>query len=69
MNTIRKISGRISHWYRQLFIEIPEGYGDPISPKVEKFQDEMKDKKEGEGGAPDGKEYSEGNRDNHRHKE
>jgi hypothetical protein len=45
MNKILNIFKRLRQWYRSLFIEIPEGYGDSISPKVEKFQMEMNQKK------------------------
>jgi len=69
MNKLRDISGRIRHWYRQLFIEVPEGYGDATSPKLEEFQKEMNDKKGTQIATPNGKEYSEGNRSNHRHKQ
>ena len=44
--TMQKIFGRFIKWYRCLFVEFPDGYGDPMSNEVEQFQSEMNEKKE-----------------------
>jgi len=44
MKTIKKLLNRIRHWYSRLYVDFPEGYGDPFTPEVEKFLVDMKDK-------------------------
>ena len=50
---------RIRRWYRRLFVEVPEGYGDTFSPEVEKFEEELYDEKAPKPHTP-GPEESEG---------
>ena len=69
MKKTHNIFRRLHQWYRRIIIGIPEGYGDPISPKVEEFQREMNDKHGAMDTTPDGKENMEGNKDDHRHKQ
>jgi len=53
MNKSKNLIRRLSHWYRNLFIEFPEDYGDPMSPKVEEFQNELNEKKDATTGFED----------------
>lgn len=46
MTKSNNIFKRIQKWYRNLFIEYPEDYGDPMSPAVEEFNAELKETKE-----------------------
>ena len=46
MTKSSNIFKRIQKWYRGLFIEYPEDYGDPMSPAVEEFNAELKTKKD-----------------------
>jgi hypothetical protein len=41
MNKSQNIFKKLQQWYRHLFIDLPEGYGDPISPDVERFDAEL----------------------------
>ncbi len=42
-----KMFQKLAHWYKRLFVEVPDGYGDPVSFEVEKFEEELHEKKEG----------------------
>ena len=44
MTKNNSIFKRIKKWYHSLFIEYPEDYGDPMSPAVEEFNAELKEK-------------------------
>lgn len=46
MTKSNNIFKRIQKWYRGLFIEYPEDYGDPMSPSVEEFNAELKETKD-----------------------
>jgi len=50
-----KIFQRLARWYKRLFVEIPDGYGDPVSFEVEKFEEELHEKKEDVVPTSDGK--------------
>ncbi len=41
-----KIFQKLTHWYKRLFVEVPDGYGDPVAFEVEKFEEELHEKKE-----------------------
>ncbi len=59
MNKLQKLASKLRHWYRRLFIEVPEGYGDTVSLDVEKFQEVLQEKKEMAVPSLDGKERHE----------
>jgi hypothetical protein len=59
MNKLQKLASKLRNWYRKLFIEVPEGYGDPVSLDVEKFQEVLHEKKEMVAPSLDGKERHE----------
>ncbi len=46
MKRLHKLASKLSHWYRSLTIEVPIGYGDPVPPEVEKFQETLSEKKD-----------------------
>lgn len=46
MTKSNNIFKRIQKWYRSLFIEYPEDYGDPMSSSVEEFNAELKETKD-----------------------
>ena len=46
MTKSNNIFKRIQKWYRSLFIEYPDDYGDPMSPAVEEFNAELKEEKD-----------------------
>jgi hypothetical protein len=59
MNKLQKLVSKLRHWYRSLFIEVPEGYGDPVPLDVEKLQEALHEKKAMAAPALDGKEHHE----------
>ena len=57
MNSLRKLVSKIRRWYRRLFVEVPDGYGDPVSLDVEKFQETLHEKPDLAAPSADGKHH------------